>query len=266
MKYNFQKILKGIKIFPQYICIMYSKGWKKMRQIIAMGGGGFTMEPNQLLDQYILNQSDKATPKICFVPTASGDQVDYVKSFYQAFKKMNCKPTHLSFFEANFENLEDFILQQDIIYVGGGSTRNMLLIWENWGFDEILKKAYEKGIILAGLSAGSNSWFEEAVTDPLNAPLYKLDCLGLLKGSFCPHYSEEVKRRPSYHQMILKGEIQAGYGVDDSAALHFIDDSLSKVISSNISSKAYFVEIENSVIIEKPFEPIFLGNDELNLD
>ena len=122
---------------------------------------------------------------------------DYIDNFYTAFGKLKSVPTHISFFEANFEDLEKFVLERDIIYVGGGSTRNMLLIWENWGFDKILKKAYEKGIILAGLSAGSNCWFEESVTDPLNAPLYKLNGLGLLKGSHCPHYSEEEKRRPA---------------------------------------------------------------------
>jgi peptidase E len=234
-----------------------------MRQIIAMGGGGFSMEPgNPLLDQYILNQSKKVTPKICFVPTASGDQTEDIENFYESFKKMDCEPSHLSFFEANFDCLEDFIFQQDIIYVGGGSTRNMLLIWENWGLNRILKEAYEKGIILAGLSAGANCWFEEGVTDPLNGPLYKLNCLGLLKGSLCPHYSEEEKRIPSYHQMILKGDIKAGYGVDDGTALHFVNDSLFKVISSTVSSKAYFVRKENNSIIEKPFETIFLGDND----
>ena len=231
-----------------------------MKQIIAMGGGGFTMEPdNPLLDQYILNQSSKKKPKICFVPTASGDQAEYIQSFYRTFEKMDCQPMHLSFFEANFENLEEYILQQDIIYIGGGSTRNMLLIWENWGMGEVLKKAYENGIILAGISAGSNCLFEEAVTDPLNASLYMLNGLGLLKGSYCPHYDGEEKRRPSYHQMILRGDIQEGYGVDDSAALHFIDGSLHKSVSSTISTKAYTVKKENCIIIEKPIDTIFLG-------
>jgi peptidase E len=223
------------------------------------------MEPeNPLLDQYILNQCKKKTPKICFIPTASGDQKDYIDDFYTAFGKMECIPSHISFFEANFEDLEKFVLEQDIIYVGGGSTRNMLLIWEDWGFDKVLKKAYENGIILTGLSAGSNCWFEESVTDPLNAPLYKLNGLGLLKGSHCPHYSEEEKRRPAYQQMIARGQIQEGYAIDDSAAIHFVDGFLYKAVSSVVSSQAYSVVKEIGVIVEKPIETIFLGEIKKN--
>lgn len=96
---------------------------------------------------------------------------------------------------------------------------------EGMGIRCCLKKAYEKSAILAGLSAGSICWFEEGLTDPLNAPLYKLDYLGFLKGSNCPHYDVENKRRPSYHQLISEGK-KEGYAVDDGAALHFINETL----------------------------------------
>jgi len=155
-----------------------------MKQIIAMGGGGFSMEPdNLLLDRYVLAQVPKETPKICFIPTASGDADNYVERFYTAFRPLSCTPCHLSLFQPDFADLRSYVLEQDILYVGGGNTRNMLILWKEWGLDRILREAYERGAVLTGLSAGSICWFEEGVTDPLNGPLYKLNGLGLLAGS-----------------------------------------------------------------------------------
>lgn len=232
-----------------------------MRQIIAMGGGGFSMEPeNFLLDQYILSQAKKEYPKVCFVPTASGDQDNYVERFYKAFNTVKCKPSHLSLFEPNFIDLEEYILEQDIIYIGGGNTRNMLLLWKEWGLDKVLRRAYESGIILSGLSAGSICWFEQGLTDPLNAPLLKLDCLGFLKGSNCPHYDGENKRRPSYHNLISTGKMLEGYAVDDGVALHFINDSLFKTVSSRPKAQAYFVNNKEGEIIETDMKTIYLGD------
>jgi dipeptidase E len=223
-----------------------------LRQIIAMGGGGFSMEPeNLLLDQYILNQAKKDLPRVCFVPTASGDQTNYIERFYKAFRTLPCVPSHLSLFKPEFSDLETYVLTQDIIYVGGGNTRNLLVLWKEWGLDSILKKAYEQGIILTGLSAGSICWFEEGLTDPLNAPLYKLDCLGFLKGSHCPHYDGENKRKPSYHQLILEGNIKEGYVADDGAALHFKNEALFTSVCSRPKAKTYFIKNENEKIVEK---------------
>ena len=233
-----------------------------MRQIIAMGGGGFSMEPdNLLLDHYILAQVKKNSPKICFVPTASGDQTNYVERFYKAFNNLPCQPNHVSLFEPNFTDLETYILEQDIIYVGGGNTRNMLLLWKDWGLDRFLKKAYESGVVLAGLSAGSICWFEEGLTDPLNGPLYKLDCLGFLKGSNCPHYDGENKRKPAYHQLLLEGKIKAGYAVDDGVALHFINDTLTVAVSSRPNAQAFYVESDGTNVIETGLEIKYLDDN-----
>ncbi|AST90770.1 peptidase E [Sutcliffiella cohnii] len=233
-----------------------------MRQIIAMGGGGFSMEPdNLLLDHYILAQVKKNSPKICFVPTASGDQTNYIERFYKAFNNLPCQPTHVSLFEPNFTDLETYILEQDIIYVGGGNTRNMLLLWKDWGFDKVLKKAYESGVVLAGLSAGSICWFEEGLTDPINAPLYKLDCLGFLKGSHCPHYDGENKRKPAYHQLLLEGRIKAGYAVDDGAALHFVNETLTVAVSSRPNAQAFYVESDGRTVTETGLEIKYLDDN-----
>lgn len=219
------------------------------------------MEPeNLLLDTYILNQSHKEQPSVCFVPTASEDQELYIKRFYQSFTELKCIPSHLSLFEPNFTDLERYILEKDIIYVGGGNTRNMLVLWKEWGVDDILKKAYQNGTVLAGLSAGSICWFEEGLTDPLNGPLYKINGLSFLHGSHCPHYDGEEKRRFSYQRMLTTKEISAGYAVDDGAALHFIDEKVSKTISSRPEAKAYYLSNENGRVVEEAMDAFYLGN------
>lgn len=209
------------------------------------------MEPrNKRLDRYILNQSNKQQPKICFLPTASGDSEDYIQRFYKCFDQMDCIPTHISLFKPNFSNLESHLLSQDIIFVGGGSTRNALVLWKEWNIDNILRLAYKNGVILSGLSAGSICWFEQGITDPQNQPLYTLKCLGILPGSHCPHYDGETKRRPSYIKLIKSKKSKPGYAIDDGAAVHFINEEIQLAISSRKKAKAYWVDINNEMEIK----------------
>ncbi|MQR95035.1 peptidase E [Fictibacillus phosphorivorans] len=226
------------------------------KQIIAMGGGGFSMEPeNKRLDRYILKQSKADRPRICFIPTASGDSDGYIERFYTAFQSEECEPTHLSLFSPP-KDLEIFVEQQDVFYVGGGNTKNLLALWKEWGLDVLLKKAYEDGKILAGLSAGSLCWFEEGVTDSFG-PLAKLDCLGFISGSHCPHYDGEKERRPAYHKLIENG-LKPGYAADDGAGLHFVNGELYKVVSSRDHAKGYFVEYDGENVNEVELETLFL--------
>lgn len=230
-----------------------------MKQVIALGGGGFSMEPeNPLLDQYVLNQSDKIIPKICFIPTASGDSDNYISRFYNFFEKQNCKPSHLSLFKPQTKDLENFLLEKDIIYVGGGNTKNLLVLWKEWGLNSILNKAWGQGIILAGISAGSICWFEEGVTDSFGDELEPLKCLGFLKGSNCPHYDGEANRRPSYQELIATGKIKSGFATDDGVALHFIDQELKEIVTSRLNAKAYKVYYDKTVK-EIELETKFLG-------
>jgi dipeptidase E len=128
----------------------------RQRQIIAMGGGGFAMEPdNTLLDRYILATSDKKTPRVCFIPTASGDSSSCIDRFYTAFTNFSCIPAHLSLFNPHTSDIRSFILEQDILYVGGGNTKNLVALWQAWELDKIIQSAWEQGTILCGLSAGS---------------------------------------------------------------------------------------------------------------
>ena len=228
------------------------------RQIIALGGAGFSSDPdNPRMDNYILSQSNKENPKICFIPTASGDAEIYIQSFYSAYEKKNCVASHLSLFKGHTEHIEEFIFEQDILYVGGGNTKNMLALWREWGLDEIIKKAYQNETILSGISAGSICWFEQGLTDSIPNRLSKLDCLGILEGSNCPHFDGEPERQEVYKQMIQTGEMKAGIACDDGVALHFINENLEKIISSQPNKNAYKFEMK-WMLKETVFEPTYL--------
>ncbi|MEC1268656.1 Type 1 glutamine amidotransferase-like domain-containing protein [Bacillus vallismortis] len=230
-----------------------------MKQIIAMGGGGFSMEPDNLsLDQYIINQTKRKSPRICFLPTASGDSQNYVQRFYHAFQTMDCVPSHLSLCKPLSTDILSFVMEQDVIYVGGGNTRNMLVLWKEWGLDLILREAWKSGVVLAGLSAGAMCWFEEGVTDSAG-PLTSMKSLGFLHGSFCPHYDSEKERRPIFHQLICNGFLGDGYAADDGAALHFINDQLFQTVSSRPGAKAYRVTVVEHEIFETPLPVKYLG-------
>jgi len=151
------------------------------------------------------------------------------------------------------------MLKKDIIYVGGGNTRNLLLLWKEWGLDRILKKAWERGIALSGVSAGSICWFEEGVTDSIPGNLTPLKCLGFLRGSNCPHYDGEKGRRPAYHRLLTEKKIKTGYAADDGVALHFIGDILNRVVSSRPKAHAYKVGLKKGKVAEEPIIPVYLG-------
>src|SRR4051812_44074445 len=162
------------------------------QHIIAMGGGGFSMEPeNLLLDQYILAQARSTDPIVCFVPTASGDQDNYVRRFYDAFTTLHCRPRHLSLFRVPTNDLASYVMESDVMYVGGGNSRNLVVLWREHGLDLILRRALESGCVLAGISAGANCWFEQAVSDSFGSLQSKAEgqsavgnYLGFLPGSF----------------------------------------------------------------------------------
>jgi dipeptidase E len=225
------------------------------QQILSIGGGGFSKcggvysEEDLGLANYFLQQTGKKNPSICFLPTASADDAKYIVNFYTEFNKLPCKPSHLSLFAPLIADIESFLLEKDAIYVGGGSTKNMLALWREWGIERILQKALEKGLVLGGISAGMNCWYEECVTDSLFGELTSLKCLGFLKGSACPHYDGDEKRRPSYHTLMQKGKISSGIAIEDNAAVHYINGEVKQVVTTKQTS-AYQVFIEGSRIVE----------------
>jgi peptidase E len=229
-------------------------------QIIAMGGGGFSMEPeNPLLDDYVLAQARSSKPRICFLGCASGDAVAYIEKFYTAFSQQRCEPTHLMLFRTPPIDIESLVTRQHVFYVGGGSTRNLLVLWREWGLDRLLKRAWRSGSVLCGLSAGSLCWFHSGVSDSLAPELRPIRALGWLSGSHCPHYNGEPERRPAYHAMISSGALPAGYAADDGAALHFVGTRLHRVVSSRPTARAYRVRAVHGRVVERVVETEYLG-------
>ena len=233
-------------------------------QLIAMGGGGFMMEPdNPLLDEYILAQAPSRCPRVLFLPTAQGDSHDAIARFYNAFERFACVPTILSVFRpfGRPDNFETAILASDVVYVAGGATRAMIAVWRAYGIHLALRKAWERGVVLAGLSAGALCWFEEGHTDSTPGGLSKMDCLGFLKGSFSCHFDGDPKRRPSYAQLIVGGHIRPGYAVDDGVALHFVDGEFSCAVSSRPNVGARFFSVESGALREVPLTVKYLKAD-----
>ena len=164
------------------------------KNIVAIGGGGFGRSLGSLeIEKYIISLISKKRPKICFIPTASGDSSLYKLNFYRAFSKLDCKTSHIDFFSRT-ENLEEKVLTQDIIYVGGGNTKSMLAVWKEWNLHNILKNAYEKGIVMSGVSAGAICWFEKGITDSFANELNIINCLGIVDGLSLIHISEPTRR------------------------------------------------------------------------
>lgn len=222
------------------------------RQLIALGGGGFSMEPENLtLDEYVLEAARVETPAVGFIATASGDSEPYIDHFYESFSTLPCRPSHLSLFSRT-PDLRAYLLAQDVIYVGGGNTKSLLGVWREWGLPELLREAWDAGVVLAGVSAGAVCWFEQGLSDAYEGSLQTLHCLGFLPGSCCPHYSGNPERRPNYHQRLSAGELSPGLAIDDSAAVHFLGDEIHRVVASRPGVTAYRVVVENGAVREVP--------------
>ncbi len=231
------------------------------RQIIAMGGGGFSMDPKNLaLDGYVLAQARSDVPRVLFIPTASGDSDSYIAKFYAAFSGLSCRPQHLPLFRRS-GTLRETILSQEVLYVGGGNTRSMLALWREWGLPEIFREALENGCVLAGLSAGAICWFEQGVTDSNPGELTSLTCLSFLSGSCCPHYDGEAARRPAYADLLRRGEIAEGFAIDDGAAIHFVDGAVCRVVASRENAQAYRVTRDES---SSMVSEVAIGADQLD--
>ena len=226
-----------------------------MRQVIAIGGGGFgRTQASNLIEQYILDQaSNKRSPSICFIPTATGDLDPYVVNFYSVFSRLDCKPSHISFFKRTID-LEEHIAKQDIIFVGGGNTKSMLAVWKEWNLDKILKIAYERGTVMSGVSAGAICWFDQGLTDSWADELKIMPCMNFISGNCAPHYDEEPERRPATKKLLEKNVITSMYGIEGGAALHFIDETPSYTVRFAKNKNAYNVTLQDSEVSENPFD------------
>jgi dipeptidase E len=235
----------------------------RVPQIVALGGGGFSMEQgNPLLDDYVLSLTGAKRPRVCFLPTASGDADHYVVRFYRRFSP-DCEASHVSLFRRDQgtggveDDLATHLLAQDLIYVGGGNVVSMLGAWRAHGLDGVLRQAWRKGVVLCGPSAGSLCWFAESLSAFHGAPR-RVRGLGLLPYSNCVHYDAEPARRAEYHRFVGDG-MRPGYAAEDGVALHFRRTRLERVVSSRPDGCAYRVEPAADGVLETPLETVYLG-------
>jgi peptidase E len=235
----------------------------RVAQIVAFGGGGFSMEAgNPLLDDFVLSLTEAERPRVCFLPTASGDADHYIVRFYRHFA-CRSDASHVSLFRRDRSagavegDVAAHLLEQDLIYVGGGNVLSMLGTWRAHGLDQILRRAWKRGVVLCGPSAGSLCWFAEALTAFHGAPR-RVRGIGLLPYSNCVHYDAEPARREEYRRFVGDG-MRPGFAVDDSAALHFRGEALAGAVSSRPGARAYRVEPVDGEVVETPLEVTYLG-------
>jgi dipeptidase E len=207
------------------------------RHIVAMGGGQDVADP---VFAFVAGLVDRPKPKVCLIPTASSAVPVSVMRFLSIFPTDRFEPTYLDLYARDERELRGFVLSQDIIFVGGGSTANLLAVWRVHGLDAVLREAWTSGVVLAGSSAGANCWYEASTTDSFGPLAPLMDGVGLLAGSFCPHYADEPGRRPLYHALVAGG-FPPGIACDDLAAVHHVGTELAEVVASDASAGAYRV-------------------------
>jgi dipeptidase E len=234
------------------------------RIIFAMGGGGFTMEPsNPLLDDFVLSLTRAKQPRVLFLPTASGDTTAQINAFQARFADRLCLEEHLSLFRLRDSRrpLEEVVLEQDIIYVGGGSMRNLLAIWQAHGLDRLLVQAWRAGTVLAGLSAGAMCWFQGGVTRS-SGPPEPLAGLGLLDGSLTVHADGEPERLPVWLASVRDGTLPGGWSLDDGVGLLFRGLHMDRVVSSRPGASAQRVDQVAGELVRKRLQPELLGDSD----
>ncbi len=231
------------------------------RKIFAMGGGGFTMEPtNPLLDDFVLSLAAARRPRILFLPTAAGDTTGPINAFYARFEGRGCVSEHLPLFRlAKLERpLREIVLEQDIVYAGGGSMRNLLALWRAHELDVLLVQAWRRGTVLAGLSAGAMCWFGGGVTRSSGPPA-PLAGLGLLPGSLTVHADGEPERLPVWLESVRSGALPGGWALDDGVGLLFAGTHLERAVSSRPGAGAQRVDAIAGELVRKRLEPELLG-------
>jgi peptidase E len=235
--------------------------------IVAMGGGGFSVEQdNTLLDDFILSLSPRQSARVCFIPTASADSAPYLVKFYRSFSG-RAIATDLTLFDpaavprrpSLTSELEAYIAEQDIFYVGGGNTAHLLALWRVHGLDRLLRDAWMRGATLCGVSAGMLCWFRGGLTDSFGGMEALHDGLGFLDATACPHYDGEALRRPTYQRLVEDGTLPWGYAADDRAAVHFHGTEFVEAISSHPDAGVYRVERVDGQMKETRLETRYLG-------
>ena len=225
--------------------------------ILAIGGGGLVSDdrygwrPGPLID-YALSLTGKDDAKVCGLFTATGDDAMRVAKWYAAWAG---RPERVSPLEVlpmpNVDDLRAHLLAQDAVYVGGGSVAGLMVLWRLHGVDLALREAWEAGVVMLGVSAGSLCWHTGGTTDSYGPELRPWsDGLGLIPGSNCPHYNSEARRRPLYQQLVTEGTLGPGYAADDGVGLHYIGTELHEAVSDQEGASAWRVDPDGETKVD----------------
>jgi peptidase E len=215
------------------------------RTIVPFGGGKFC----EGAARFLVELTGKEGPRVLYIGTASAEDPGSTLRLYDQFQPF-AEVSRLEFFPWPPDDLRSTVLDQDLIFVGGGNTANMLAIWRLHGVDDLLREALEAGVVMSGSSAGGICWFEHGVTDSFGPQLGPMDCLGFLGGSFCPHWDDEEKRRPVFHEL-LKSGFSAGYAADAGVGLHFVNGELREAVACEEGIDAYRLELRGGEVVEE---------------
>jgi peptidase E len=233
------------------------------RHVLAIGGGMLMPRDSAPLQvKYAMELTGRPRPKLCVLNTAVGDDPGAYLRVYDRLAETPARVRHLALFPMpNVADPEDLLMSQDVIFVGGGSVANMVAVWRVHRIDEILRKAWQAGIVLAGSSAGGICWFEGGTTDSFGIKLRAFtDGLAMLPGSFCPHYHSEAERRPLYQRLVADGALPGGIACDDGTAAHFTDETLVEQVADRPAANAYRVTHDGAGgATETPLPVRFLG-------
>ena len=230
------------------------------RHIVAIGGAGLSVEDGLQLERYALGLAKKDRPRVCYIGTASADREEGRERFYNAMSILGAEASHLALLpNPNTADPASVLLKQDVIYVGGGNSKNLMALWQAWGIDHLVRAAWEAGTVLAGVSAGSLCWFEEGTTDSVPGKLTAYQYLGFLSGSHCPHYDSEPERRPLYRRLVGAGLMLPGYAADDGVGLHFAGTEIHRIVSSRPDARGWRMERDENGFVETAIVPEYLG-------
>jgi peptidase E len=221
---------------------------------ILIAGGGF----GEAFIRYMASLTGKKRPRICYLPTASADSQSGIVTWYKSCANLEVTPLVQESFIAStqqHQSWEEVFLSMDAIVCSGGNTLNQQAIWKAQGIDVVLKKAWDRGVVLGGASAGSLCWFEEGTTDSRPKELSTVQGLGFLKGSHSPHYDREPGRRPLYQRLVGSGEMKPGYACDNDAGIYFEDNVVKRVVATRAEAKVYYVSVVGGKVVEKLMEP-----------
>lgn len=221
---------------------------------ILIAGGGF----RTAFIRYMAQLTGKPRPRLLYLPTASADSASGMIRWYENCAALDVTPLVQESFISSYtqeRTWEEVLLSVDGIVVSGGNTLNQQAIWRAQGIDEVLREAWDRGIVLGGASAGSLCWFEEGTTDSRPQEVTKIECLGFLRGSHSPHYDGEAVRRPTYHRLISSGELKPGYACDNDAGIYFEDNDVKRVVATRADAKVYRVGMVGGEVVEEVMEP-----------